>query len=97
MLNEDTIIADLATRSEAEVIEIRAQARECVYSHATSISGLSQSIQFDKESAEVVLRLANQDLERRRRGEDEVPADAISMRGTLGHTMRFSGRWICAP
>lgn len=97
MLDESTIVADLAIRSEAEVIEIRAQARECVYSHATSISGLSQSMQFDKASAEVVLKLANEDLARRRRGEGETATDPLSMRGTLGHTMRFGGRWILAP
>jgi len=97
VLDEATIVADLAIRSEAEVIEIRAQARECVYSHATSISGLSQSMQFDKESAEIVLKLANEDLARRRRPDDAVATDPLSMRGTLGHTMRFGGRWICAP
>ena len=97
MLDESTIVADLAIRSEAEVIEIRAQARECVYSHATSISGLSQSMQFDKESAEIVLKLANQDLERRRRDDGTTATDPLSMRGTIGHTMRFGGRWILAP
>jgi hypothetical protein len=97
VLDENTIIQDLAIRSEAEVIEIRDQARECVYSHATSISGLSQSLQFDKNSGEVVLRLANEDLLRRRRGDDEVATDPLSMRGTLGHTMSFGRRWICAP
>jgi hypothetical protein len=97
VLDEATIIADLLTRSEAEVIEIRAQARECVYSHATSISGLSQSIQFDKESAEIVMKLANEDLARRRRDEGATATDPLSMRGTLGHSMRFGGRWMLAP
>jgi hypothetical protein len=95
VLDEDTLLADFALRSEAELIEIRDQARQVVFSHATSISALSQSTSFDREGAQVVLRVANSVLASRAEGEGAT--DAISLRPTMGHAVRFSGGYLTAP
>ncbi len=96
MINEDTILADLTVRSEAELLTIRDQAREVVYGHTTSISGLSQSATWDKQSADIVLRLANQVIAGRAAGAAGA-TDPLTLRQSLGHTVRFSGRVIVAP
>jgi hypothetical protein len=96
VINEDTILADLATRSEAELLSIRDQAREVVYGHTTSISGLSQSAQWDKQSADMVLRLANQVIAGRQSGAAGA-SDPVTSRGLLGHSVRFGSRVISAP
>lgn len=95
MINEDTILGDLAVRSEAELLTIRDQAREVVYGHTSSISGLSQTATWDKQSADLVLRLANQVLAGRAAGGGAT--DPISLRSPLGHAVRFSRRLISAP
>lgn len=96
MISEETILADLATRSEKELLEIRDQAREVVYGHTQTISGLSQSATWDKQSADVVLRLVNQVISGRAAGAAGA-TDPISLRSPLGHAVRFSGRVIQAP
>jgi hypothetical protein len=96
-VDEDAILADLALRSEAELIEIREQARSVVYGHMTTISALSQSGTFDREGAAVILRLVNQVLAGRRSPEDAGATDPLSLRGTLGHAVRFGGRCVIAP
>jgi hypothetical protein len=95
-VDEDAILADLALRSEAELIEIREWARSVVYGFTPSISALSQSATFDPSRADVVLRLVTQVLAGRRSG-DLGATDPLSLRGTLGHAVRFGGRWVCAP
>lgn len=95
ILDEDTLLADFAVRSEAELLEIREQARLVVFSHANSISALSQSTSFDRESASVVLRVVNGVLSSRAEGADAT--DPLSLRPTLGHAVRFSGRYLTAP
>ena len=95
VLDEDTLLADFGVRSEAELIEIRDQARQVVFSHATSISALSQSTTFDRAGAQVVLRVVNTVLASRAEGTDAT--EAISLRPTLGHAVRFSGTYLSAP
>jgi hypothetical protein len=96
VINEETILADLAVRSEAELLAIRDQAREVVYGHTQTISGLSQSATWDKQSADMVLRLANQVIAGRAAGTAGA-TDPLSLRSPLGHAVRFSGRVITAP
>jgi len=93
VISEETILADLRVRSEAEVLTIRNQAREVVYGHTQTISGLSQSASWDKQSADLVLRLANQVLA----GMQGAATDPVMLRNPLGHPVRFGGRWIMAP
>lgn len=95
-MNEDTILEDLAVRSEAELLTIRDQAREVVYGHAQTISGLSQSVTWNTESAGMVLRLVNQVIKGRAAGAAGA-TDPLSLRSPLGHAVRFSGRVIAAP
>lgn len=96
MVSEQTILEDFARRSLRDIIEIRDQAREVVYGHTTSISALSQSTTWDKESADIVLRLANQQLARLEAG-DVGATDPLALRPTLGHSMRFGGMCVIAP
>lgn len=96
MINEDTILADLTVRSEAELLTIRDQAREVVYGHTTAISGLSQSATWDKQSADLVLRLVNQVIAGRNAGEAGA-TDPVTNRALLGHPIRFGSRVIMAP
>lgn len=95
MINEETVLADLQLQTEAQIIAIRDQAREVVYGHAKVISGLSQSVTWTPESADVVLRVANQILAGR--NSTTGATDPVSLRTPLGHTVRFSGRVIQAP
>ena len=95
VLDEDTLLADFSLRSEPELIEIRDQARSVVFSHTKQISALSQSTTFDSESAASVLRVANAVLASRAAGDGAT--DALSLRPTMGHSVRFSGAYLCAP
>lgn len=95
MISEDTILADLQMQSESQIIAIRNQAREVVYGHAEVISGLSQSVTWNPQSAEVVLRIANQLLVGRQSGGGAT--DPVTMRATLGHPVRFGNRVIMGP
>lgn len=95
VLDEDTILSDFSLRSEAELIEIRDQARQVVFGLVKRISALSQSTDFDPESAQVVLRVANSVLSSRAAGDGAT--DAISLRPTMGHQVRFSGAYLSAP
>ena len=96
MVNDETILADLATRSEAELLQIREDARGIIYGFSPSGSGLSQSWTWDLAAADTVLRLVTQVLAGRRSG-DLGATDPLSLRGTLCHAVRFGGRMILAP
>jgi hypothetical protein len=96
VINEDTVLADLAVRSEAELLTIRDQAREVVYGHTTSINGLSQSVVWDKQSGDLVLRLVLQVIAGRQSGAAGA-TDPVTSRALLGHPVRFGSRVIMAP
>jgi hypothetical protein len=95
-VDEDAYLADMALRSEAELLEIREQARSVAYGFTTTISALSQSATFDTAGGVMVMRLVNQVLAGRRAG-DLGATDPLSLRGTLGHAVRFGGRCVIAP
>ncbi len=94
-LDEDILLADFATRSYADLITLRDQARSVVFGLAQSISILSQSTQFSREDASTVLKAVNQAILARNEGDDAT--DPLSLRPAMGHAVRFSGSYLTAP
>jgi hypothetical protein len=92
VISEDTINALLAGKSEAELLAIREQTELVVLGHSTSIQSLGgQNIVWDKQSADVTMRLVLHAISRKRAGTDEVGTPAVMLRPTLGHSVRFPG------
>lgn len=58
----DVIISDLKTRPQGEITRIRDEAREIVYSGATTIKALGQESQFSREDAAQILKACNDRL-----------------------------------
>lgn len=94
-LDEDTLLADFATRSERDLLTIRDQARNVVFGLTESIAILSQSTRFNREDANLVLKVVNQVIAARNEGADAT--DALSLRPAMGHVVRFSGAYLTAP
>lgn len=87
-LSVDTLVRILLRKTPSQVDAIAADAEKVAFGAITSISLLSESTQFDPDSAGVILEACER--VRRLREADPDASGSTVPGSTLGHAIRFS-------